>query len=30
MLQSHLSELDHILGVKEEKGVIRALPKKQG
>ena len=29
MLESHLPELDHILGVKEETGVIRALPKKQ-
>ena len=29
MLESHLPELDHILGVKEETGVIRALPRKQ-
>jgi hypothetical protein len=27
--QIYLPELDHILGVKEETGVIRALPKKQ-
>ena len=29
MLESHLSELDHILGGKEETGELRALPKKQ-
>jgi hypothetical protein len=29
MLQIYLPELDHILGVKEETGEIRALPKKQ-
>jgi len=29
MLQSHLPELDHILGVKEATGEIRELPKKQ-
>jgi hypothetical protein len=29
MLQIYLSELDHIIGGKEEAGVIWALPKKQ-